>query len=167
MRKLTTLLLAGALGMGFGARAMAEDTELPVGTDPGGAMDQGRGAVDHATDSATDTGRSMQNKATDTGRAMEGRTATDSGREKESVSLTDLPEAAQKTLKKEAKGGKIEEVTKETRKDGTVMYGAEIVKDGKGRDLEVSAEGKVLHSGKAHSESQEGTKSEKSDSTKY
>jgi hypothetical protein len=127
---------------------MAEDPELGTERDPGGTMDPGRAA-------------------TDTGRAMEGRAASDSGHEKESVSLSDLPAAAQETLKKEAKGGKIEEVTKETGKDGKVMYGAEIVKDGKGRDLEVSADGKILHKGKAHSESTEGTKSEKSESTKY
>jgi hypothetical protein len=168
MRKLTTLLMAGALGMGFGARAMAEDTTPGYPTSPAGEMERGRSAVEGAakdTEGAVkDTGRA----ATDTGRAMEGKTATDlSGHERESVSLSDLPAAAQDALKKEAKGGKIEEVTKETGKDGKVMYGAEIVKDGKGRDVEVSAEGKVLSKGKAHNESMEGTKSEKSESTKY
>jgi hypothetical protein len=107
MRKLTTLLLAGALGLGFGARAMA---------------DEGKTAGEH---------------------------------QGESVTLTDLPKAAQDTLNREAKGGKIEEVRKETGKDGTVKYEAEIVKNGKGRDIQVSESGKVLERGKAHDESKE------------
>ena len=107
MRKLTTLLLAGALGLGFGARAMA---------------DEGKTEAEH---------------------------------QGESVSLTDLPKAAQDTLQREAKGGKIEEVRKETGKDGKVKYEAEIVKNGKGRDIKVSEKGKVLERGKAHEESTE------------
>ena len=55
------------------------------------------------------------------------------------------------------KGGKIEELRKETRKDGTVVYEAEIVKNGKGTDIEVSAEGKVLERGKTHDESSPST----------
>lgn len=60
-----------------------------------------------------------------------------------------------KTLKHEAKGGKLEELRKETRKDGTVVYEAEIVKAGKGRDIEVSADGKVIGRGKTHDEKAE------------
>jgi hypothetical protein len=111
MRKLTTLLLAGALGLGFGARAMA---------------DEGKTAPEH---------------------------------QGESVSLTDLPKAAQDTLNREAKGGQIEEVRKETGKDGKVKYEAEIVKNGQGRDIKVSEAGKVLERGKAHDESKEPEKS--------
>ena len=77
------------------------------------------------------------------------------GHEHQSVSMADLPAAAQKTLKKEAKGGKVEELRKETRKDGTVAYEAEIVKNGKGTDIEVSADGKVLERGKTHDEKSE------------
>jgi hypothetical protein len=75
--------------------------------------------------------------------------------EHQSVAMADLPAAAQKTLKREAKGAKIEELRKETRKDGTVAYEAEVVKNGKGTDIEVSAEGKVLERGKTHDESSE------------
>src|ERR1043165_2471603 len=50
--------------------------------------------------------------------------------EHQSVTMADLPPSVQKTLNKEAKGGRIEELRKETRKDGTVSYEAEIVKNG-------------------------------------
>jgi len=75
--------------------------------------------------------------------------------EHQSVKMEDLPAAVQTTFKHEAKGGQIEELRKETRKDGTVVYEGEIVKNGKGRDLEVSATGKVLERGKTHDESSE------------
>lgn len=58
-------------------------------------------------------------------------------------------------MKKEAKGGKIEELRKETRKDGSVIYEAEIVKKGKGTDIEVDSAGKVVERGKTHDESKE------------
>jgi uncharacterized membrane protein YkoI len=79
----------------------------------------------------------------------------ESGHEHQSVTMDDLPAAVQTTFKQEAKGGKIEELRKETRKDGAVVYEGEIVKNGKGRDLEVSATGKVLERGKTHDESSE------------
>jgi uncharacterized membrane protein YkoI len=105
MRRLSTVLLAGTLGLGLGGRALADENE--------------------------------------------------SGHEHQSVTMEELPAAAQTTFKKEAKGGKIEELRKETRKDGTVVYEGEIVKNGKGRELEVNAAGKVLERGKAHDESSE------------
>jgi hypothetical protein len=77
------------------------------------------------------------------------------GHEHQAVKMADLPAAAQKTLKHEAKGGKVEELRKETRKDGTVVYEAEIVKAGKGTDIEVGADGKVLERGKTHDEKSE------------
>jgi len=73
----------------------------------------------------------------------------------QSVTMAEVPAAAQKTLKHEAKGGKIEELRKETHKDGTVAYEAEIVKNGKGTEIEVSADGKVLERGKTHDEKSE------------
>lgn len=79
----------------------------------------------------------------------------ESGHEHQSVKMEELPAAAQATFKKEAKSGQIEDLRKEIRKDGTVVYEGEIVKNGKGRDLEVSAAGKVLERGKAHDESSE------------
>jgi hypothetical protein len=84
----------------------------------------------------------------------------ESGHEHQSVKIEDAPTAVQTTLKKEAKGGEIEELRKETRKDGTVIYEAEIVNSGKGRDLEVNAEGKILKRGKAHDEKGEHEKRE-------
>jgi len=102
MKKLTALFLAGALGVVFSGRVLAEENE--------------------------------------------------GGHEHQAVKIADAPAAVQATLKKEAKGGEIEELRKETRKDGTVIYEAEIVKNGKGRDIELSAEGKVLKRGKAHDE---------------
>src|SRR3954471_14103739 len=105
MHKLVTLLLAGALGLGFGARASADEKE--------------------------------------------------SGHQHQSVTMAELPAAVQATFKREAKGGKIEELRKETRKDGSVIYEAEIVKKGKGTDIEVNSDGKVVERGKAHDESSE------------
>jgi uncharacterized membrane protein YkoI len=108
MHKLTTLLVAGVLGLGLGGQALADENE--------------------------------------------------GGHEHQSVTLAELPAPAQKTLKREAKGGKIEELRKETRKDGSVIYEAEIVKNGKGTDIEVNADGKVVERGKAHDESSEHAK---------
>jgi hypothetical protein len=105
MDRLTRLLLAGVLGVGFGARAQAHENE--------------------------------------------------GGHAHQSVTMAEVPAAVQATLKREANGGKVEELRKETRKDGSVIYEAEIVKNGKGSEIEVSATGKVLERGKAHDESSE------------
>lgn len=105
MRTLSTLLLAGMLGLGLGGRALGDENE--------------------------------------------------GGHEHQSVKMEELPAAVQTTFKHEGKGGQIEELRKETRKDGTVIYEGEIVKNGKGRDLEVSATGKVLERGKSHDETSE------------
>src|SRR5205823_8072408 len=105
MHKLATLLIAGALGLGLGGRALADENE--------------------------------------------------GGHEHQSVTMAELPAPVQTTLNREAKGGKVEELRKETRKDGTVAYEAEIVKKGKGTDLEVSSNGKVIERGKTHDESSE------------
>ena len=79
----------------------------------------------------------------------------EAGHKHQPVTMADLPAAAQKTLTREANGGQIEELRKETRKDGTVAYEAEIVNHGKGTDIEVGSDGKVLERGKTHSESSE------------
>jgi len=105
MRKLATLLLAGALGTGLGARALADENE--------------------------------------------------GGHEHQSVKMAEVPAPVQATLNREAKGGKVEELRKETHKDGAVVYEAEIVKNGKGCNLEVSSAGKVIERGKTHDESSE------------
>jgi hypothetical protein len=79
----------------------------------------------------------------------------------ESVKMADLPAPVQETFRREAAGGEIEEVRKETRKSGEVIYEAEIVKAGKGTDLEVNAAGTVVERGKPHDESKEREKGEK------
>jgi hypothetical protein len=79
----------------------------------------------------------------------------------ESVKMADLPAPVQETFRREAAGGEIEEVRKETRKSGDVIYEAEIVKAGKGTDIEVNAVGKVVERGKTHDESKEDEKHEK------
>ena len=79
----------------------------------------------------------------------------EAGHEHQPVTMAELPAPVQKTLQREAKGGKLEELRKETRKDGRVIYEAEVVKNGKGTDIEVGADGKVLERGKAHDEKSE------------
>jgi uncharacterized membrane protein YkoI len=81
--------------------------------------------------------------------------------EHQTVTMADLPAPVQATLKRESKGGTVQELRKETRKDGATIYEAEIVKNGKGRDIEVSADGNVLERGKAHNEKGEREKTEK------
>jgi hypothetical protein len=79
----------------------------------------------------------------------------ETGHEHQSVTMAELPGPVQATLKREAKGGKIEELRKETKKDGSVLYEAEIVKNGRGTDIEVNAAGKVVERGRPHDESTE------------
>ena len=63
----------------------------------------------------------------------------------EKVKLEDCPEAVQKTIKENANGGKIVEIEKETNKDGTVTYEAEVKKtDGTEIEIEVAADGKLI-----------------------
>lgn len=63
----------------------------------------------------------------------------------EKVKLSDCPAAVQKTIKEQAEGGKILEIEKETKKDGSVVYEAEIKKsDGKKIEIEVAEDGKLL-----------------------
>src|SRR5688572_31717239 len=67
------------------------------------------------------------------------------GGKEEKVKLSDCPEAVQKTIKDNANGGKIVEIEKETSKDGTVTYEAE-VKTANGKELEivVGADGSLI-----------------------
>src|SRR5215207_243976 len=62
----------------------------------------------------------------------------------EKVKLADCPEAVKKTIKEKANGGKIVEVEKETKKDGMVVYEAEIKKDGKEIEVVVAADGTLI-----------------------
>ena len=64
----------------------------------------------------------------------------------EKVKLSDCPEAVQKTIKDNANGGKIVEIEKETSKDGTITYEAEVKKtDGTVIEIEVAADGKLIN----------------------
>ncbi|MHC4517905.1 MAG: PepSY domain-containing protein [Planctomycetota bacterium] len=63
--------------------------------------------------------------------------------EEEKVSLRDLPRAVRKVLKQQAAGGRIVEIEREI-VAGTVVYEAEVVRDGKKCDVLVSAAGEYL-----------------------
>jgi uncharacterized membrane protein YkoI len=76
------------------------------------------------------------------------------GHAHQKVNLSDLPSAVRSTFQKEAKGGEIEELRKETR-NGKTIYEGEVVSNGKGTNIEVSEEGKVLERSKPHSEATE------------
>jgi hypothetical protein len=63
----------------------------------------------------------------------------------EKIKLGDCPEAVQKTINDNANGGKIVEIEKETKKDGTVVYEAEVKKaDGTEIEIVVAADGKLI-----------------------
>jgi hypothetical protein len=82
------------------------------------------------------------------------------GHAHEPVKVEDLPAGVQDTFRTEANGGTVEELRKETRQ-GKVIYEGEIVKAGKGVDLEVGSDGKVIRRGKAHDENEEHERGEK------
>jgi uncharacterized membrane protein YkoI len=63
--------------------------------------------------------------------------------EEEKVSLQDLPRAVRRVIRKHAAGGRITEVEKEI-VGATVIYEAEIARDGKEFDVRVSAAGEYL-----------------------
>lgn len=63
----------------------------------------------------------------------------------EKVQLKDCPEAVQATLKKHLDNGTILEIEKETAKDGTVTYEAEVKRqNGTVFEIEVSSNGKLI-----------------------
>jgi uncharacterized membrane protein YkoI len=59
------------------------------------------------------------------------------------LALKDLPPAVQKTIESEQKGGEIKSISKETEK-GVRQYEVETLLNGKHRDFEVDAQGKLL-----------------------
>lgn len=73
----------------------------------------------------------------------------------QSVTMNDLPKAVRTTFENESQGGRVEELRKETKTDGRVVYWGEVVKHGQGTDLEVSTSGTVMHRSKTHNESGE------------
>ncbi len=76
---------------------------------------------------------------------------------KESMNLTDLPEAVQKAIKDFAKGGEIKEVEKVCR-GPEMWYEAEVLKEGKEWDLMIGQDGSILE---AIEEKEEGEEEEK------
>ncbi len=68
--------------------------------------------------------------------------ADDEDNEK-TLKLSDCPKAVQKTLKREAHGSELEEISKEE-EDGKTVYEAEAEIDGKDYEIEVAADGTLL-----------------------
>lgn len=67
------------------------------------------------------------------------------GKKKVEIKLGDCPAAVQQTIKDNSSGGEILEVEQATKKDGTVVYEAEVKKsDGKKIDVKVASDGKLL-----------------------
>jgi hypothetical protein len=74
----------------------------------------------------------------------EGKEGTE-GKKKAEIKLTDCPAAVQQTIKDNAGGGEILEVEKSAKKEGAVVYEAEVKKaDGKKIDIKVAADGKLI-----------------------
>jgi hypothetical protein len=69
----------------------------------------------------------------------------DKEEQEEKITLDQCPAPVQETIKKEAAGGTIKEIEKET-KNGVTIYEAEFVRDGKTIEIEVAADGKLLKS---------------------
>jgi hypothetical protein len=89
---------------------------------------------------------------TESGHAGE---SSSSGQKHEKVTMDSLPKAARDAIHREAKGGKVEELRKVEDHNGVAVYGAEIVKNGKGTDIKVDDNGMVRERGKSHDESSE------------
>src|SRR4029079_12292331 len=70
------------------------------------------------------------------------------GDQEEAVTMAELPEAVQTTIKKQANGAKVKKIEKETSKDGTVIYEAEIARKGRDIEIKVSPDGTLLDRGK-------------------
>jgi hypothetical protein len=64
-------------------------------------------------------------------------------KEEKAIELSDCPKAVQKTLKREANGSELEEITKEE-EDGKTVYEAEVEIDGKDYEIEVTEDGTLL-----------------------
>jgi uncharacterized membrane protein YkoI len=80
--------------------------------------------------------------------------------DEQKVSLDQVPAPVRATAEKEAKGGAIAEVTKETEK-GKTFYEAHITKDGKDRYVHIREDGKVLKRENAKKEAKEDAKEAK------
>jgi uncharacterized membrane protein YkoI len=63
--------------------------------------------------------------------------------DEQEVSIKELPKAVRVTILKQAKGGEIKKIERET-EDGEVIYEAEVIMDGKEVELKVGPNGKLL-----------------------
>lgn len=82
----------------------------------------------------------------------------------EKVKLRDCPAAVQKTINDQAEGGKVLEVEKETNKDGTVIYEAEVKKtSGKKIEISVAEDGKLIEVEDEDDEEDDGDENEDDD----
>jgi len=71
----------------------------------------------------------------------------DEGKEKneQDIALTDCPAAVQQTINTNAVGGKVTEVEKETKKDGSIVYEADVTKtDNSKIEVKVAADGTLI-----------------------
>ena len=82
--------------------------------------------------------------------------ANEKGEHKECrpMKMSDVPGVVQDTLLEQSQGGKVEELCKKGDK-GAELYQAEIVKGGKGTEIQVNPAGTVVKRGKPHDESKE------------
>ena len=76
-------------------------------------------------------------------------------KEEKTIELSDCPKAVQKTLKREANGSELEEITKEE-EDGKTVYEAEVEIDGKDYEIEVAEDGTLLSKELEDEEDEEG-----------
>ena len=79
------------------------------------------------------------------------------GGDEQKLGLDQVPPAVKATFEKEAKGGAIGDVVKETEK-GKTFYEAQITKKGKDRYVHVNADGKILKRESARTEVKERAK---------
>ena len=70
------------------------------------------------------------------------------------VTMGELPSAVQSTFQSEAKGGQVEELHS-LQRNGKTVYKGEIVSNGKGTELQVSENGKILKRSASHNEAAE------------
>jgi len=67
----------------------------------------------------------------------------------ETVTLSQLPPAVRETLKRESKGGKIEEIVKVSKGEKVIRYEADVMIDGKKNEIAIAADGKLMRKGLA------------------
>jgi hypothetical protein len=73
----------------------------------------------------------------------EGKDEEDEDKDEQKVSIDKVPAAVKAAILNEAGKGTVEEIEQET-KDGKIVYGADIIVDGKKFEIKVSADGKII-----------------------